>query len=59
VTRLPRITRADLLPTVGVAGSVVGPLVVLRLTGHLEASLYARRGPHLDQLLMQGEAGLL
>ena len=49
--------------------SVVGPLVVLRLTGHLEASLYAafgafasvyaRRGPHLDRLLMQGGAGLL
>jgi hypothetical protein len=69
VSRLPRTTRADLLPAVRVAVSVVAPLVVLRLTGHLEASLYAafgafasvyaRRGPHLDRLLMQGGAGLL
>jgi hypothetical protein len=69
VSRLPRTTRADLLPSVRVALSVVGPLVVLRLTGHLEASLYAafgafasvyaRRGPHLDRALMQGGAGVL
>jgi hypothetical protein len=69
VSRLPRTTRADLLPAVRVAVSVVAPLVVLRLTGHIEASLYAafgafasvyaRRGPHLDRLLMQGGAGLL
>jgi hypothetical protein len=69
VSRLPRTTRADLLPAARVAISVVGPLVVLRLTGHIAASLYAafgafasvyaRRGPHLDRLLMQGGAGLL
>jgi Fusaric acid resistance protein-like len=69
VSRLPRTTRADLLPALRVAVSVVGPLVLLRLTGHIEASLYAafgafaaiyaRRGPHLDRLLMQGGAGLL
>ena len=69
MSRLPRTTRADLLPALRVTVSVVGPLVVLRLTGHIEASLYAafgafasvyaRRGPHLDRLVMQGGAGLL
>jgi hypothetical protein len=67
VSRLPRTTRADLLPALRVAVSVVGPLVVLRLTDHIGASLYAafgalasiyaRRGPHLARLVMQGGAG--
>jgi hypothetical protein len=69
VSRLPRTTRADLLPALRVAISVVAPLVLLRLTGHIDASLYAgfgafasiyaRRGPHLERLVMQGGAGLL
>lgn len=65
----PAPTRADLLPALRVAVSIVLPLVVVAVTGHIDWSLYAvfgafasvygRRGSHLDRLEMQSAAGVL
>src|SRR4051812_22778660 len=65
--RLPPTT--DLLPALRVATAVVVPIAALRLTGHIGdalfaafgafASVYSRRGTHVDRLVMQLQAGAL
>ncbi|RKS68037.1 fusaric acid resistance family protein [Motilibacter peucedani] len=65
----PLPQRSDLLPALRVTTAVVVPLVVLRLTGHIGdalyaafgafASIYSRRGTHVDRAVMQLQAAAL